>query len=344
MKALVKETEGYGHLNVREVFEPSPDADQVKIKVKYAGVCGSDIHAYEGHYKVKTPVILGHEFSGEVVEVGENVTHCKIGDRVTSETTFFICGVCKYCKSGDYNLCNHRIGLGSKQDGGYTNYLIAKKESVHVLPRHVDFKAASLAEPLACAFHAVEKAEIKKGDVVVILGPGPIGLLTAQTVKSKGATVIITGLSNDTIRLEKARELGIDKVINIEEKDVKDVVNYYTDSYGADVVFECTGAVPAANMGIDLLVKKGQYVQVGIFPKSTIELNVSNIIQKEIQFTGSRSQKSSDWEPSLSLMNQGEVDAKALITHQFDITQWNEAYDAIKSGEAIKVSLTPIEE
>ncbi|RSL34050.1 sorbitol dehydrogenase [Salibacterium salarium] len=344
MKALVKEKEGYGHLHVREVLEPSPDDDQVKIKVKFAGVCGSDIHAYEGHYKVRTPVILGHEFSGEVVEIGKNVTECKVGDRVTSETTFSICGVCKYCQSGDYNLCNHRIGLGSKQDGGYTNYLIAKKESVHVLPENVDFETASLTEPLACAFHAVEKAQIKAGDIVVVLGPGPIGLLTAQTVKAKGATVIITGLSHDKVRLNKAKELGIDEVIDIEETNISDVVSQYTDEYGVDILFECTGAEPAANMGLDLLKKKGQYVQVGIFPKSHIELNVSAIIQKEIQFTGSRSQKSSDWKPSLMLMNERNVNAKALITHQFDISQWDEAYDAIKSGEGIKVSLTPVED
>ncbi|WP_026703207.1 zinc-binding dehydrogenase [Salibacterium aidingense] len=343
MKALVKEKEGFGHLHVQDVKEPSPSENEVKIEVKYAGICGSDLHAYEGNYKVKTPVILGHEFSGVVVETGENVTECKPGDRVTSETTYSICGECKYCRSGDYNLCNHRIGLGSKQDGGYTNYLIAKKESVHVLPEEVDFKSASLTEPLACACHAVEKADIKEGDVVVVLGPGPIGLLTAQVAKSKGAAVIMTGLSHDHPRLKKAEELGVEEAVNIEEQDIKEVVHRYTSGYGADIVFECTGAVPAANTGLDLLVKKGQFVQVGIFPEAAISLNVSAIIQKEIQFTGSRSQKPADWEPSLDLMRRGEVDTTSLITHEFDITQWDEAYDAIKNGGGIKVTLTPAE-
>ncbi|SFQ32387.1 zinc-binding dehydrogenase [Salibacterium halotolerans] len=342
MKALVKEQKGYGHLIVKDVLEPAPGPDQVKIEVKYAGVCGSDLHAYEGHYNVKTPVILGHEFSGKVVETGKNVTECRPGDRVTTETTYDICGECRYCRSGDYNLCPRRIGLGSKQDGGWTNYVIARKESIHMLPEEVDYEAASLTEPLACAYHAMEKAEVRKGDTAVVLGPGPIGLLTAQVLQARGASVIITGLSHDKTRLAKAEELGIDEQVNIETEDVKEIVLERTSGYGADLVFECTGAPPAANMGLDLLTKKGQYVQVGIFPEEKVLLNASDIIQKEIQVTGTRSQKAADWEPSLELIRSGTVDTKALITHEFDITQWDEAYDAIKNGGGIKVSLTPV--
>lgn len=183
MKALVKTELGFGNLEVQEKPEPSPGRNQVKIEVKYAGICGSDIHTYEGHYKVATPVTLGHEFAGEVVEVGENVTEFKVGDRVTSETTFYICGECEYCKTQDYNLCNHRKGLGSQQDGGFTKYLIARKESVHHLPVNVDYQSAAMTEPLACTYHAVAKTEINEGDLVVVIGPGPIGLLAAQVKK-----------------------------------------------------------------------------------------------------------------------------------------------------------------
>lgn len=340
MKALVKTEPGFGYLEVCNVEEPSAGVDQVKIEVKYSGVCGSDIHMYEGNYGVKTPVTLGHEFAGEVVEVGEGVNDFKVGDRVTSETTFYVCGECKYCQSKDYNLCNHRIGLGSKQDGSFTKYLIARKESVHHLPEHVDYESASMTEPLACTYHAASKAEINEGDVVVVLGPGPIGLLQAQVAKTYGATVIITGLTNDKVRLDKAKEIGIDYAVNIQEQDVKAVVNSITDGYGADVVFECSGAVPAVQMGLDVLRKKGQYVQVGIFSKSEIPFDFEKVIQKELQVTGSRSQKPSDWEPSLALMNEKKVDAKSLITHNFDITEWDKVYSTIKSGEAIKVTLT----
>ncbi|UOQ94680.1 zinc-binding dehydrogenase [Halobacillus shinanisalinarum] len=343
MKALVKTELGFGHLEIQDKEEPQVGKDQVKIEVIYAGICGSDIHTYEGHYKVGVPVTLGHEFSGKVVEVGEGVTEFKAGDRVTSETTFYICGECEYCKAGDYNLCNHRKGLGTQQDGGFAKYLIARKYSVHHLPDHVDDQSAAMTEPLACTHHAVMKTEINEGDIVVVIGPGPIGLFTAQVAKSQGAKVLITGLTNDKVRLDKARELGIDYAVDTQEKDINELVNSLTNGYGADVVFECSGAAPAAKQGLDLLRKKGQYGQVGIFAQPEVSFDLEKIIQKEIRVVGSRSQKSADWEPSLELMNNGSVNAKAMVTHQFDITQWEEAYQAIKSGKAIKVLLTPVD-
>lgn len=344
MKALVKTELGFGNLEIQNKDEPQVGSDQVKIEVKYAGVCGSDIHTYEGHYKVAAPVTLGHEFAGVVVAVGDNVSDFNVGDRVTSETTFYICGDCEYCQTGDYNLCNHRKGLGTQRDGGFTKYVIARKDSVHYLPENVDFQSAAMTEPLSCAHHVVAKTNISEGDVVVITGPGPIGLLTAQIAKSQGATVVITGLTNDKVRLDKAEEIGIDYTINTQEEDVKEIVNRLTGGYGADLVFECSGAVPAVSMGLDLLRKKAQYGQIGIFSTAEIPVDFEKIIQKEIRVVGSRSQNPNDWEPSLALMNEGKVDANALVTHLFDITQWDEAYQAIKSGDAIKVLLIPVDE
>ncbi|TSB47584.1 zinc-binding dehydrogenase [Alkalicoccobacillus porphyridii] len=343
MKALVKEKLGFGNLSLLTVDEPTVKAGQVKIEVKYAGICGSDLHTYEGNYKVNAPVTLGHEFAGVVTEVGAEVSDFQVGDRVTSETTFYICGECRYCKSGDFNLCNHRKGIGTQVNGGFAKYLVAKASSVHKLPKNVDYASASLTEPLACAYHAVNKATIQPGDVAVVLGPGPIGLLTAQVARAFGARVVITGLTNDQTRLDKAKELGIEDIVNIEKEDIKERVDHLTNGYGADLIFECTGAVPAANMGLDLLAKKGQYVQVGIFSQAKIEIDFEKIIQKEIRVVGTRSQKSADWEPSLEMMNDGRVDAKALITHEFNIDEWDKGYEAIKSGKAIKVSLLPLD-
>lgn len=339
MLALVKTELGYGNLHVIEREEPKVGKDEVKILVKYAGICGSDLHMYEGRYKINAPVTLGHEFAGEVVEVGENVTEVKVGERVTSETTYYICGQCKYCKSKDYNLCKDRKGLGNQQDGAFTKYVVARKESIHKLPEYVDYQSGALTEALACAHHAVAKSKIKKGDVVVVLGPGPIGLFVAQIAKTYEAKVIITGLEKDKGRLEKGKELGIDVTVDIQNQDIKQTVNELTQGYGADVVFECTGAPPSVNFGLDLLTKKGQYVQVGIFPTAEILTDFEKIIQKELSITGCRSQKPSDWEPSLQLMNDNSVNAKALISHQFNITEWDKAYTTIKSGEAIKVVL-----
>ena len=344
MKALVKTAPGFGHLEIVEYPDPKPGKDEVKIEVKFVGICGTDIHSYEGHYKnITPPVILGHEFSGKIVEVGENVTEFRVGDRVTSETTYYVCGKCRYCQTRDYNLCPNRKGLGTQQNGAFAKYVIARKESVHSLPEQVDYRSAAMTEPLACTYHAVEKANVREGDFVVIIGPGPIGLLNAQVAKSRGAKVMIIGLTKDRIRLDKAIELGIDYAVDSQQEDVKELVDQLTNGYGADIVFECTGAVPAANQGLDLLRKKGTYVQVGIFSESLISFDMEKIIQKEIHLIGTRSQKPSDWEPSLALINEGKVKTKDLVTHEFALTQWDLAYQAIKSGEAIKVLLKPID-
>lgn len=342
MKALVKTAPGFGNLEILDKEIPEPNKNEVKIKVHYAGICGTDVHTYEGHYNVNFPVTLGHEFSGEIVSIGEDVQGFTIGDRVTSETTYYICGECEYCQTKDYNLCNHRKGLGTQQNGGFTEFLIARAASVHKLPDNVTYKAAAMTEPLACAHHAVSKIEINQDDIVVVMGPGPIGLLVAQVVKSKGGKVVITGLDNDKARLNKAEELNLDHVVNIQHTDLKKYINNITNGYGANVVLECSGAVPAANQGLDLLRKKGLYVQVGIFKDPVIQFDLEKIVQKEIRVVGTRSQKPADWEASLELLSNGSVNAEALITNELDISEWDKGYNHIKSGEGIKVLLRPI--
>ena len=150
-------------------------------------------------------------------------------------------------------------------------------------------------------------------------------------------------MNNDQARLDKAYELNLDHVVNIQNTDLKSYVNKVTNGYGANVVLECSGAIPAAKQGLDILRKKGQYVQVGIFKDSEIPFNLEQIVQKELRIVGTRSQKPADWEPSLQLLSRGEVDAESLITNELNITQWTEGYDHIKSGEGIKVLLRPIE-
>lgn len=343
VKALVKTREGHGNLELLDKEVATPLDDKVKIKVHYAGICGTDIHTYEGHYKVNFPVTLGHEFSGEIVEVGADVKDFKVGDRVTSETTFYVCNECEYCESKDYNLCNHRKGIGTQVDGAFTNYVIAREESLHHIPDEVSYQSVAMTEPLACAHHGVSKIQVNSGDVAVVMGPGPIGLLVAQVLKSKGAIVVVTGLDNDKVRLDKAEALHMDYVVNLQQTDLKTYINGITDGYGADVVVECSGAVPVARQGLDILRKKGFYSQIGIFKDAEIPFDMEKVIQKEITVVGSRSQKPADWEPSLQLMADGLVNAEALVTKIYDISKWDKAYQHLKSGEGIKALLKPLD-
>lgn len=345
MKALVKTQPGGGHFELIDKEEPIAGIGQVKIQVEYAGVCGSDVHTFEGHYNYDaTDLILGHEFAGVITEVGEGVTGFKIGDRVTSETTFEICGKCRYCKEKQYNLCSTRKGIGTQQNGAFTKYVIARAASVHRLPQSVSCRDASITEAAACAYHGVSRAKINKDDIVLVLGPGPIGLLVAQIVKSYGGIVVMTGLTKDKERLDAAKEkFAIDYIVDVQTENTAELVKKLTDGYGADVCFDCTGAVPSMQLGMDLLRKQGQYVQVGLFAKNVVDVDFSKIIQKELYVTGTRSQNTHDWEPTLALMSKGAINAAKMITNELGINEWDKAYHLIKSGEAIKVIFKPID-
>jgi L-iditol 2-dehydrogenase len=339
MLALAKLEKGYDHMKLIEIAEPNFNADEVKIKVKYTGICGSDIHTFKGEYKnSKVPIVLGHEFSGEVVGVGKNITGVKIGDYVTSETTYYICGVCDYCKTKDYNLCSSRKGLGTQVNGSFAEYVVARGKSVHVLPKGVDLLSASLTEPLACTVHAVmEKVTVNPGETVLVFGPGPIGLMAAQVARACGAYVIIAGIEKDTKRLELADKLGIDRSVNLQKEDLKDVVSSLTHGYGVDKVLECSGSVIAANNGLDLLRKKGTLVQVGLFVQSINELDQDKVIQKELTYVGCRSQKPTSWDLALNLIAKNKVDMKTMVSDIYKLAEWAEAFNKVLRGEGIKV-------
>ena len=160
MKAVVKTETGFDHMQYTDIPEPKATGDLVKIKIAYSGICGTDLHAFKGTYaSTKPPVVLGHEFSGVVTEIGPDVKNVKVGDRVTSETTFKTCGVCPMCKSKDYNLCGNRQGIGTQINGSMAEYLVSREESVHVLPDNVSLLSAALTEPLACGVHAKSEAK-----------------------------------------------------------------------------------------------------------------------------------------------------------------------------------------
>lgn len=339
MKALTKTNPGYDQMELLDMQEPKATKNFVKIKVEYSGICGSDLHSFKGEYgNIKTPVVLGHEFSGTVVEVGEEVKEIKKGDRVTSETTFETCGTCDYCKSKDYNLCPSRKGIGTQVNGSFAEYVLSREESVHVLPDNVSFLAASLTEPLACCVHAaLEKTTIDKDDVVLILGPGPIGLLLAQVVKSQGAKVILSGVTKDKERLEFGKKLGVDVIVDSLQEDLEKIVMEKTNGYGVNRAFDCSGAVPAVNQGLRLIKKKGEFVQVGLFANIKNPLDQEAIIQREIKYVGSRSQKPSSWIKSLELMEAKKVDPEALITKIVDLKDWRSGIEAAMEGTELKV-------
>ena len=325
-------------MTCRELPEPSVSSDLVKIKVAYSGICGTDIHAMQGTYpSTKPPVILGHEFSGIVTEVGPEVRTVKVGDRVTSETTYKTCDLCPYCKSGDLNLCGSRQGLGTNVNGSMAQYVVNHESRLHTLPPNVSLLSAALTEPLACGAHAViERGRVRPGDIVCVFGAGAIGQLVSQTAAAQGAVVIMAGLSSDRERLQIARSCGIHRVVDQQEESLTEVIAAMSGGRGADMIFECSGAVPALNTGLELVRKQGTVVQMGVFSHSRESIATDLILHHEIQYIGSRSQKPSSWKLALELMASQKINPEKIVTNISPLDQWRSAFEFIAEGRGCK--------
>ncbi|MDI3542576.1 MAG: L-iditol 2-dehydrogenase [Candidatus Atribacteria bacterium] len=339
MWALLQENLEKNSISLREVEEPQPGIGEVKIRVRAAGICGTDIH---GISSLNPPVILGHEFSGEVVEIGQEVKRIKVGDRVTSETTIYRCGVCPYCREGFFNLCPERKGIGSGANGSFAEYIVVPEFAVHVLPEKLSFEEGAVLEPLACATRGVlEQTRIGGNDKVVVLGPGPLGILVSWVAKTRGASVILVGKQEDELRFQVAKEGEVDYLLNLDEVNIKEAITQEIDPYGVDVVFECSGALPAVSLGLEVLKKRGRYVQMGIIHKPVIVDFDQYLFSRELKITGSRTQTTSSWEKAINLLENTNLPLEKIVTHILPLSQWQEGFELTKNRKAIKVVLKP---
>jgi L-iditol 2-dehydrogenase len=343
MKALVKTKTGVGNVELLDVPKPEAGAGQVVLEVKAAGVCGTDVHIYYDEFKVTPPVILGHEVAGVVVEIGEDVTDVELGERVTTESYFKTCGLCLYCRSGHENLCLNRLSIGSRVNGGMTKYVVVPSKNVHRLPENIDFNEGCLTEPLACVIHStLDRTEVTPGDIAVISGPGPIGLLTLQVAKQAGAIAMVIGAGRDVDRLRVAKELGADHTVNVEKEDPTEVINRLSGGYGADVVFECAGVEASAEMCLRLVRRQGQYTQIGLMGKP-VGFDLDQIIFKEVVVRGGNASVPTAWLRALKLMEIGKVKIKPLISHVLRICDWEKALEIFREKSGLKIVLTPID-
>jgi L-iditol 2-dehydrogenase len=342
MKALVKYAAGPGNMEIKEVSEPRAGAGQVKIEIKNAGICGSDLHIYHSDIAipVNPPVVVGHEFSGVICEVGEGVENLAPGDRVVSMTAYEFCGVCDYCHTSFFNLCPQRRTLGYWFNGVFAPYTVVPADRVLKIPDSVSDLSAAMTEPLACVCHAVyDLCTIVPGDVVLVTGPGAIGIMAMQVAKAHGATVIISGTAIDASRLELAKSLGADVAVNIEKEDLEEKVMAATRGYGADVVLECSGVAPAIDTALNLIKKQGYFVQIGL-PSDKILFDISKVAFKEIKFTGSLGSRRSSWEQALMLQESGKVKLEPLGDTVMRLSDWKEAFKRFEDKSGCKIILT----
>lgn len=345
MRAVIKPDEEPRSLLISDVETPKVGLNDVLIRVKAGSICGSDLSVYlmkagfKGYAKV--PLVMGHEIAGIIEEVGGNVKNLNIGDKVISESLIY-CGECFYCRSDMTNICANFKVLGVHRNGGFAEYLAVNSRHIHKVPDEISIYEAALLEPTAVSVHAVvDRAKIKPGDFVVVTGPGPIGLITAQIAKAMGANVIVTGPTSSIGRLEIARSLNIE-AINVNEENPIERVLKETGGVGADVVIECSGSVKAASEAYDMLRKNGQLIVVAIFPESG-QVNYTQIVRREIRVIGSFCHKWIDYEVGINLVKSGKVKLKPIITHQFPIDEAKKAFEtALTRNPNVKVGKVQI--
>lgn len=340
MKALmkVKQWQEKGNVKLCETDRPIPGADEVLIKVKAVGICGTDIKIWHGAAWSNPPVILGHEYSGVIEEVGKNVKNLQPGDRVVSETGQVTCGVCEYCKTGRELMCSKRLSIGYGVDGAMAEYIKVRQAIVHKIPDRLSFDKAALCEPFAVALHALmDHTNLTATDKVLIMGPGAIGQLAAQAAKSAGATVALAGLPQDQERLDAAEKAGVDITItDLSEEKVKKLVG----EKGFDVVLECSGAEAAIRQAMKAVKKTGSFIQVGL-TKPEMTIDYSLLTEKEIQIIGTFGHRWHNWEMAIELMSTEKVNVEHLITARYGLDDWQMGFAQMRDGKGIKTLIYP---
>lgn len=342
VKAVIKETYGTGNVTVKEIPKPKIRENEVLIRVHYAGICGTDLHILlDDSYPIKPPVTLGHELSGEIAELGSEVCGYRIGDKVVSETYYYTCGTCHYCKTGRKNLCEERLSIGSGVNGAMAEYVAVPAENLHPVSEKISYEEASLTEPLACCVQAVfEHGSLQPGETVLFTGPGTIGLLTLQVARLFGCRMLVIGTKKDEERLKLARHFGAEQTLYAEDPDIWEKIKEFTNGIGADAAFECSGAAPAVTMCLDALKKGGRYVQVGI-PQAPVSIDLGKLVLREYRMEGTFAQKPVWWDKALELMEQGMVDLKPLISGIYPVRDWEQGFQSAKNGDGFKHLLAP---
>ncbi|MGH9325062.1 MAG: zinc-binding dehydrogenase [Terriglobia bacterium] len=345
MAAVVHYALEKGGVELREVPRPSHLADdEVLLRSEAVGICGSDVHQFHNTqgWKVNVPVILGHEFCGTVAEVGRSVKGFKAGDRVASETAARICGHCIYCRSGEYNLCPERLGFGYGLDGAMAEYVKVPARCLHHLPASVSFKKAALTEPCCVAYNATcVQTHLRPGDSVLVLGPGPIGLLCLLLARIAGASWLgVAGLPRDGQRLEIAKSLGASSILVKSVEENTEVIHSLGDGLGVDVVMDASGHSAALQLALAAVRPGGQITKVGWGPQA-LDFSLDPLVQKAARIQGSFSHNYAVWEKVIALLASSRLDPTPLIRRVEPLANWKGCFEEMAAGDAVKNVIQP---
>ena len=305
-------------ISIEEVPTPMPGPDELLIQVKASAICGSDIKAYEGkHPLIRLPLILGHEFSGVIVDKGTAVEGFRVGDRVVVEPSS-VCGECFFCERMEYSLCENLKQLGHQLPGSFAEYTLSKAKFTYQLPNTIAFEKAALIQPLAISIHAADRAGIRNGMNVVILGMGPIGLLLLQVVRKRGARVLVSDLVD--FKLEKATSLGADWICHGSDPRIEEKVRDWTQERGADIVIEAAGSSAAIRQSFSFARRGGTILLLGITGHEKEEVPLERVTLEELNVLGTVRYGMGDFLRAIEMIHQQMVDLDSIITRRFGMT------------------------
>lgn len=343
MKALVLSQ--YHQLDYREVPLPTVGPEDVLIEIKACGICGSDVHGMDGSTgRRRPPLIMGHEATGVIAQLGARVTGWQVGDRVTFDSTIS-CGACGYCQRGQTNLCNQRRVLGVacaefRQDGAFAEYVAVPQRILYRLPDSLSFERAAMVEPVAVAVHAVGRLPIRLNDTALVLGAGMIGLFVVQTLRLAGCGRIVA-VDLDRRKLELACQMGADAGLSPADCDVTAEVFRQTGNRGADVVVEVVGLQTTMDLAVNSLRKGGSLCLVGNLV-SDVTIPLQAIVSRELTLTGSNA-SSGDYPASLDLIARGAIDVDPMLSAVAPLAEGAAWFRRLHDGKEglMKVVLTP---
>ena len=333
---------GIRSIQIQDVEQQAPHPGYVTIDTRCAGICGSDLHNYFGHWNPSATLAAGHELCGIVSEVAEDITYIQPGDRVTAEC-FSHCGACDYCRTGLYNQCVNRKWFAQNAHGGFAEYTAAHASSVYKLPETMSFEEGALVEPLAVGHRAVAQSGATYRDRVAIIGGGTIGQLCLAAAKAIGVKETLITVKYDQ-QAQLAQDLGADHIVHISETDVKDHVKALTDNRGMDAVIKTVGTAQNFNDTLAIVRKRGAVVLVAGYHQP-LEVDLRRIVWSEAVITGSNcygySGMHTDFQMAIDLIASGRVPITQLVTHRFPFADIAEAFRvaADKTSGSVKVHL-----
>jgi L-iditol 2-dehydrogenase len=337
MRGLAKVAPSTGSIELVERPRPNPAADQALVEVDFAGLCGSDagIYEFESTYDwMSLPRVIGHEYAGSIVEVGDAVTRFEVGDRVV-ERPIRNCGGCYQCEIGELNVCQDAAITGVHHDGAYAEYTTVPVDALHRIPKGVTQRHAAIVEPTSVAVRAVvENSRVSPDDRVLVEGPGPIGLLTAQVAAARGGRVSVSGVGRDaSYRLPLASDLGFE-TIDVSTDDLPVLRDGVASRGGFDVVFDTTGHPSGLTSAAESVRKGGQIVLVGQTGETTMPY--SPLVRSEVDMQCSYASQYEDFERAFGLIGSGDVDCETFIDERFSLQSASEAFETFSAGDTCK--------